>query len=428
MMRSILIALPLAFVLSCGAGEKRRSISPNASWVFLNAGPARSKKEMPEGAGKEMQSAHTANFGRLFDQGKLFTAGPLGDDGSIRGVVVLNTVSAEEVKGCFKTDPLVQNEMLEVEQHPWLVDVNSFGPPKSPFQMAEHTLCIVKKGKNWNLSGPEPTANAMAMMFPALEQKHRSGELISGPFLDLSEKLGVLLFASADRDQIRSEMERSPAFKNRMVELEFHPQFLAAGLFRSRNDSPPEPGKRAQLFDGKTFTGWEGDTQTWRIEKGAFIGGSLTEFVPHNDFICTTQQFKNFDLRLKVKLAGTGFVNGGVQFRSQRLKEPAFEMTGYQADMGEGWWGCLYDESRRNKVLAHTHAAIIKRIIKPDDWNDYIIRCEGAHIRLWLNGILTVDYTEPDAAIALSGLIGLQVHGGGKTEASYKDISVEELP
>ena len=184
-----------------------------------------------------------------------------------------------------------------------------------------------------------------------------------------------------------------------------------------------------RLFDGKTITGWAGDTQrTWRIEKGALVGGSLTQTVPHNDFFCTAREFKNFDLRLKVKLTGTGFVNGGIQFRSQRLKNPVFEMTGYQADMGEGYWGCLYDESRRNKVLAHTHAAIIKRIVKPNDWNDYIVRCEDRHIRLWLNGVLTVDYTEEDKEIPLSGLIGLQIHGGGKAEASYKDITIEELP
>src|SRR5258706_380306 len=103
-------------------------------------------------------------------------------------------------------------------------------------------------------------------------------------------------------------------------------------------------------------------------------------------------------------------------------------MTAYPADKGEGDWGGLYDESERNKVLAHTHAAIIKRIVQPNDWNDYIIRCEDRHIRLWLNGVLTVDYLETDQEIPLSGLIGLQIHGGGKAEASYKDITIEELP
>jgi hypothetical protein len=53
----------------------------------------------------------------------------------------------------------------------------------------------------------------------------------------------------------------------------------------------------------------------------------------------------------RFKLVGTeGFVNGGVQFRSQRVPNH-FEVSGYQADLGEGYWGALYDESRRNKVL-----------------------------------------------------------------------------
>jgi hypothetical protein len=47
---------------------------------------------------------------------------------------------------------------------------------------------------------------------------------------------------------------------------------------------------------------------------------------------------------------------------------------------------------------------------------------------LWLNGVLTVDYTEDDPKIPLSGLIGVQIHGGGKSQAWYKDLAIEELP
>ncbi|MEJ7676352.1 MAG: DUF1080 domain-containing protein [Segetibacter sp.] len=98
------------------------------------------------------------------------------------------------------------------------------------------------------------------------------------------------------------------------------------------------------LFDGKTFRGWQGDTiHTWRIEKGALAGGSLRERVPHNNFLATTQSYNNFDLQLQFKLTGTGFVNAGVQFHSQRLTNPPYEMTGYQADLGEGYWASLYD-------------------------------------------------------------------------------------
>ena len=183
------------------------------------------------------------------------------------------------------------------------------------------------------------------------------------------------------------------------------------------------------LFDGKTFSGWEGDTiHTWRIEGGALVGGSLATELPHNEFIATTKSFSNYVLRLKFKLTGhEGFINGGVQFHSQRIKDPAFEMTGYQADIGDGYWGSLYDESRRNKLLAVADTAQIKRLLRPNDWNDYEIRTEGKNIRIFLNGEQTVAYTEGDAAIPQSGLIAFQVHGGGKVQVHYKDIFLQEI-
>ncbi|MPZ19747.1 MAG: DUF1080 domain-containing protein [Luteitalea sp.] len=189
------------------------------------------------------------------------------------------------------------------------------------------------------------------------------------------------------------------------------------------------PAKSVALFDGRSFNGWEGDTtKTWRIEDDAIVGGSLTETVPRNEFLCTTRTYTNFVLRLEFKLTGTGFVNAGVQFRSQRLKDPAHEMIGYQADLGEGYWGSLYDESRRKKTLAQADPAQLKGLLKLDDWNDYEIRAEGRRIRLRLNGRQTVDYTEPDETLPQSGLIGLQIHGGGKAQVWYKDITIEELP
>ena len=184
-----------------------------------------------------------------------------------------------------------------------------------------------------------------------------------------------------------------------------------------------------KLFDGSSFKGWEGDTMhTWRIVDGAIAGGSLEETVPRNDFLCTTRSYDDFLLRLKFKLIGTeGFINAGVQFRSKRLTDPAHEMIGYQADLGDGYWGSLYDESRRNKTLAAPDSATMSRILKRDDWNDYEIRAEGKRIRLYINGTQTVDYVEQNDSIAQSGLIGLQIHGGGKAIAYYKDIYLEQL-
>ena len=61
-------------------------------------------------------------------------------------------------------------------------------------------------------------------------------------------------------------------------------------------------------------------------------------------------------------------------------------------------------------------------------WNNYLIRCEGPRIQIWLNGVQTVDFTETDKKIPLEGLIALQAHSGPSFEASYRNIHIRELP
>jgi len=179
------------------------------------------------------------------------------------------------------------------------------------------------------------------------------------------------------------------------------------------------------LFDGKSFDGWEGNLDAFRIEDGAIVGGSLTERVPRNEFLTAKKEYADFELRLKFKLLGKG-ANAGVQIRSRRIPDH-HEMIGYQADLGDGWWGCLYDESRRRKVLAGPAREERDKPIKRNDFNDYRIRCEGRRIQLWINGRQTVDYTELDESIEQTGLIGLQIHGGPPTEAWYKNVRIKEL-
>jgi hypothetical protein len=188
----------------------------------------------------------------------------------------------------------------------------------------------------------------------------------------------------------------------------------------------PTNTKAAPIFDGKTFAGWEGDLKIFRIEEGAIVGGTLKEKINRNGFLCTTRPYSDFELRLKVKLLGGDGANAGIQFRTARIPNH-HEVSGYQADMGTGWWGALYDESRRKKVLLGPDQAKMKEVVKAGDWNDYVVRAEGNHITLSFNGVQTVDYKEMDPAIERSGLICVQIHGGPPSEAWYKDITITDL-
>jgi hypothetical protein len=196
-----------------------------------------------------------------------------------------------------------------------------------------------------------------------------------------------------------------------------------------------EPGF-VSIFNGKTLAGWDGNPKLWSVKEGAIVGQTTADNpLKGNTFlIWKGGTVGDFTLRLKFRFkalpgADAGKANSGVQYRSQVIDPAKRIVGGYQADMGDPeWWGCLYDESRRNKVLAKSNIAEVNKVLKRDGWNTYEIRCEGKHIQVTLNGHQTVDYTEPDDAIEQFGIIGLQIHGGGKAEAAYKEITLEEVP
>ena len=176
------------------------------------------------------------------------------------------------------------------------------------------------------------------------------------------------------------------------------------------------------LVAAKDLTGWEGDKDLWSVADSTIIGRSPG--IKHNEFLATTRPFGDFVLALNFRMMD-GKGNSGVQFRSVRV--PNREMSGYQADIGEGYWGCLYDESRRNKILVQA-SENAKKALHKTDWNHYVVRAMGDHITIGLGGASSVDYRETDSSVARSGLLAVQIHAGGPMEVQYKDVMIQELP
>ena len=176
------------------------------------------------------------------------------------------------------------------------------------------------------------------------------------------------------------------------------------------------------LFNQKDLTGWEGDFSIWKVVDGVIVGDSPG--IKHNQFLTTKDEFSDFELKLEFRLKD-GVGNSGVQFRTKRVPGST-EVSGYQADIGENYWGCLYDESRRNKVLVKAPTEF-ESSLKKGDWNEYVIRAVGDHIVLKMNGVTTVDYREPDKQIDRSGIIALQVHSGGPLKVEFRNLRIKSL-
>lgn len=172
------------------------------------------------------------------------------------------------------------------------------------------------------------------------------------------------------------------------------------------------------LFNGEDLSGWEGDMEYWRVEDGMIVG----EFqeIEHNQFLRSTTEVEDFRLTLDVHIID-GQGNSGVQFRSTAL--PGGHVRGPQADIGEGYWGKLYEELGR----AWLWEKGCDQYADLDGWNEYEVLAVGSKIRTAVNGHLCVDLDDP--YIARKGIIALQLHQAfGPSKIQFKNLELEKDP
>lgn len=198
----------------------------------------------------------------------------------------------------------------------------------------------------------------------------------------------------------------------------------------TRAQSTEASPKAITLFDGKTLNGWTpvdpSDAHYWNVENGMIVGGDGKTLVPKNTYLRTVEEYEDFEFRCLFRLSGdheTGFINSGIQYRSFVENR---DMVGYQADIGRGHWGDIYDEHRR-ALLVEGDLSTLNYILKEDGWNSYIIRVKGNRHELYINGVKTADYIEGDLNIPSKGVIAFQLHDGGAAKLEVKEVTLTPL-
>ncbi len=166
------------------------------------------------------------------------------------------------------------------------------------------------------------------------------------------------------------------------------------------------------FFNGTDLTGWQGNTSLWSVEDGQLVGRS--PLLTRNEFLISDLAAGDFHLKFEVHLVENRG-NSGVQFRSEALADGT--VKGYQADIGRGWWGKLYEEHGRALLWDKSGEAHVR-----DGWNTYEIEAKGSKIRTWINGQLCVDLE--DTGGARRGIFALQLHAGGPTEVRFRNFEL----
>jgi hypothetical protein len=181
--------------------------------------------------------------------------------------------------------------------------------------------------------------------------------------------------------------------------------------------------KDDSFFNRKDLTGWEGLSEFWSVKDGCLIGSTFPNGLKFNTFLCSTKKYKDFELHFQVRLKGPT-ANSGVQIRSEVFDPKHFAVKGPQCDMGQIYWGSLYGE-HFGGMMQQAPVDIVKRVLKPNEFNDYYIKCIDKHVTIKLNGETTVDKDFDN--LPADGIIAWQLHQGRSMEATFKDIQFKEL-
>jgi len=199
------------------------------------------------------------------------------------------------------------------------------------------------------------------------------------------------------------------------------PVLLISFVLSAQRRDEPNPGW-VSLFNGKDLTGWvKVGNEKWDVEDGVIHGQGITK---EYGYLRTEGQYKDFHLSLRFKCEADG--NSGVFFHTNFKPGTADVSQGLQFEIDRvlnHHTGGVYGDGRNWIVWP---APENETVIRPYDWNDFLLMVEGNRYVSRLNGILMVDFTDPRPR-SFDGYIALQLHSGGQGNMKFKDIFIRDL-
>jgi len=219
------------------------------------------------------------------------------------------------------------------------------------------------------------------------------------------------------------------------------------------------------LFDGVSLKGWDGNPKFWRVEGGAIVGESTPQNPSGNSYIAYRDLVaKDFTLKFEIKIEGTG--GSGLQYRSKtgipwlsNIPENvtanvgpvnlAWMMTGPQADFwpsSRDYTGQFYSENTPMRIQAWRGQVVegaglarkqlmgnigdreaLGRLVKMNDWNEYIVIARGGTLIQIVNGQLMAVMVDddPESSNNQPGIFGIEIEA--TTKVSVRNIWVKKL-
>ncbi|MFM8290107.1 MAG: DUF1080 domain-containing protein [Planctomycetia bacterium] len=231
---------------------------------------------------------------------------------------------------------------------------------------------------------------------------------------------------------------------------------VASGLPAAEPAARPAEATWQSLFNGRNLEGWDGDRRLWSVRDGVIHGETTPDLRAEGNTFLIRQGLVLEDFELTLSFRCTAANNSGIQYRSRHIADQAAKpanawvVRGYQHELRNearlpDVAGFIYDEGgKRGRICLVGEraewvdgakrvtgelidAAGYARLFKLDDWNEVRIVAAGRRIRHFMNGTLTLDFTDGEDVALRRGILALQLHAGAPMWAEFKDIAVRPI-
>ena len=205
--------------------------------------------------------------------------------------------------------------------------------------------------------------------------------------------------------------------------------FAAALAAFSQQQAPrrPAPAKPfdagwVSLFNGKDLTGWvKVGNEKWEVEDGVIRGQGITK---DYGYLMTEKKYIDFEMAIKFLCVADG--NSGIFVHTEFKPGTADVSQGMQFEIDRAFYhhtGGLYGDGR---AWIAWPAPENEFVIKPTEWNEFLLRVVGNRYEARLNGVWVMDFTDPTPK-SFDGHIALQLHSGGQGDMKFKEIYLRDL-
>lgn len=193
-----------------------------------------------EEAGK-IQAGHMAHINKMAMDGKLVAAGPMLDDGDLRGIFLFKTASLDEARALAADDPAIKAGRLKMDVYSWYAPKGIGAKlmeeykndPKTPMTMTKHHFVLLKRGPKWTAESTPETQKLQIEHLWNIRRMMDSGKMPgAGPLENAGDLAGIFVFATESAEEAKSWADSDPAVKAGRLAVEMHPWLVAKEVWK----------------------------------------------------------------------------------------------------------------------------------------------------------------------------------------------------